>query len=62
MTTQTPDDADYDPGADDLLHDSHGNVIDSNYIDKVNSEAKFGYDLDDCGRRGQDCCEAAPSQ
>jgi hypothetical protein len=47
MTTETPDDADYDPGADDLLCDAHGNLIDSDYIDKVNYEAEIGYDLDD---------------
>jgi hypothetical protein len=47
MTTEIPDDADYDPGADDLLHDSRGNLIDSDYIDKVNHEAEVGYDLDD---------------
>lgn len=43
MTTDTPD---YDPHADDLLHDSRGNLIDSVYIDKVNLEAEIGYDLD----------------
>lgn len=47
MTTETPDDADYDPGADELLHDSKGNPIDSDYIDKVNREAEIGYALDD---------------
>jgi hypothetical protein len=46
MTTETPDDADYDPDADDLLHDSRGNLIDSDYIDKVSLEAEVGYDLD----------------
>lgn len=45
MTSQTPDDADYDPGVDDLLHDAQGNPIDSDYIDKVNYEAEVGYDL-----------------
>jgi hypothetical protein len=44
MTTETPD---CDPHADDLLHDSRGNLIDSDYIDKVNLEAEVGYDLDD---------------
>lgn len=46
MTTKTPDDADYDPGVDDLLHDAHGNPIDSAYIEKVNHEAEVGYDLE----------------
>ena len=46
MTTQTPNDADYDLGVDDLLHDAQGNSIDSDYIDKVNHEAEMGYDLD----------------
>jgi hypothetical protein len=47
MTTETPDDADYDPGIHNLLHDSRGNLIDSDDIDKVNLEAEVGYDLDD---------------
>jgi hypothetical protein len=47
MITETPDDADYDPDADDLLYDSRGNLIDSDYINKVNLEAEVGYDLDD---------------
>ncbi|MGH3832102.1 MAG: hypothetical protein ACRDRS_16930 [Pseudonocardiaceae bacterium] len=47
MTTETPDDADYDPGTDELLHDSKGNLIDSDYIDNVNQEAEIGYALDD---------------
>ncbi len=46
MTTET-DDADYDPGADELLYDSKGNPIDSDYIEKVNYEAEIGYDLAD---------------
>ncbi|MGB6161439.1 MAG: hypothetical protein WBF75_02440 [Pseudonocardiaceae bacterium] len=44
MTTET---SDYDPHADDLLHDSCGNLIDNDYIDKVNLEAEVGYNLDD---------------
>ncbi|MGH3795372.1 MAG: hypothetical protein ACRDSP_10815 [Pseudonocardiaceae bacterium] len=47
MNTETPDDADYDPGVDDLLHDAHGNPIDSDYIDKANHEAEVGYDLEE---------------
>jgi hypothetical protein len=47
MTTETPDDADYDPAVDELLHDTHGNPIDSDYIDKVSYEAEIGYDLGD---------------
>jgi hypothetical protein len=47
MTTENPGDVDYDPGIHDLLHDSRGNLIDSDYIDKVNFEAEVGYDLDD---------------
>jgi hypothetical protein len=47
MATETPDDADYDPGIHNLLHDSRGNPIDSDYIDKANLEAEVGYDLDD---------------
>ncbi|MGH3943039.1 MAG: hypothetical protein ACRDTG_31335 [Pseudonocardiaceae bacterium] len=47
MTTKTPDDADYDPGVDDLLYDTQGNPIDSDYIDKVSHEAEVGYDPED---------------
>lgn len=47
MTTQIPDGADYDPSADELLHDAQGNPIDSDYIDQVNHEAEVGYGLED---------------
>lgn len=44
MTTETPA---YDPDTADLLHDSRGNLIDSDYIDKAILEAEVDYDLDD---------------
>lgn len=47
MTNKIPDDADYDPGADVLLHDARGNPVDSDYIDKVNHEAEVGYSVED---------------
>ncbi|MGH3922822.1 MAG: hypothetical protein ACRDTT_08145 [Pseudonocardiaceae bacterium] len=47
MTTKSPDDADYDPGVDDLLYDTQGNPIDGDYVDKVSHEAEVGYDLED---------------
>jgi hypothetical protein len=47
MTTETSGDVDYNPGIHDLLHNSCGNLIDSDYIDKVNLKAEVGYDLDD---------------
>ncbi len=43
----TIDEADYDPGTDELLHDSKGNAIDSDYVDNVSCEAEIGYALDD---------------
>lgn len=47
MTTAISDDAGYDPGVDRMLHDSRGNPIDSDYIDKVSLEAEIGYALEE---------------
>lgn len=46
MTDKAPD-ADYDPDSARQLHDRKGNVIDSDYLDKISREAESGYDLDD---------------
>ncbi len=51
MTTQIPDDSDYDPGVGNLLRDTKGNPIDSGYLDKVNHEAEIGYDLENLSPR-----------
>lgn len=55
MTSSTPDDAEYDPTIDDVLHDSTGNPIDAAYIDRLDREAEVGYDLEELahGRGGR---------
>ncbi|MBA2325006.1 MAG: hypothetical protein H0V92_13675 [Pseudonocardiales bacterium] len=47
MTSTASDDADYQPGVDESLHDSTGNLIDDDYIDQVSREAEIGYDVED---------------
>jgi len=47
MTTKIPDNTDYDTAVDELLRDTRGNPIDSDYLDKVSHEADVGYDLED---------------
>ena len=44
--TETSNNADYDPDREQLLYDSKGNAIDSDYIARVHREAEIGYDLD----------------
>lgn len=46
MTAETPDDADYDPTVDELLHDTRGIPIDAEYIDRLSREAEVGYDVE----------------